>query len=404
MSVLLIKAILHASSSAMWEYLQGTIFTLKQRNFVQDTGTYGRYHKRRNRVSEKVEVRMILLTSDTETKPTPEMRRAIAAAAVGDEQKGEDPTVNALLERVADLLGKEAALFFPGGTMCNFVAVKVHTQPADAILADHMAHLIRAESAGAAFSSGVLIEPISSERGIFTPTALETAFQKLATTPSPYAPRARLLCVEQTHNFGGGTVWSLEELQAVCTVARARKVAIHMDGARLMNAVIATQTSAQTFAACVDSVWIDFTKGLGAPVGAVLAGTQAFIQEARRYKHIFGGALRQAGIVAAGCLYALDHHIERLHEDHLHAQRLANGLSTIAGVSVRTSTPESNMVFFTIAGTGLEISVFLSRLQERGVKMGAVQGEIRAVTHLDVSQQDIDTALDAIAAIVHNNL
>ena len=343
---------------------------------------------------------MILLTSDTETKPTPEMRRAIAAADVGDEQKGEDPTVNKLLERVADLLGKEAALFFPGGTMCNFVAVKVHTQPADAILADHMAHLIRAESAGAAFSSGVLIEPISSERGIFTPAALKTSLQKLATTPSPYAPRARLLCVEQTHNFGGGAVWTLEELQAVCAVARARNIAIHMDGARLMNAVIATQIPAHAFAACVDSVWIDFTKGLGAPVGAVLAGTQAFIQEARRYKHIFGGALRQAGIVAAGCLYALEHHIERLHDDHVHAQRLANGLRLIAGISVRTPTPESNMVFFNIAGTGLEIPVFLSLLQERGVKMGAVRGEIRAVTHLDVSQHDIDTALDAIAAIV----
>lgn len=149
---------------------------------------------------------MILLTSDTETKPTPEMRHTIAVAEVGDEQKGEDPTVNTLLERVADLLGKEAALFFPGGTMCNSVAIKVHTQPADAILVDHMAHIIRAESAGAAFSSGVLIEPIPSERGIFTAAVLEMSLQKLATTSSPYAPRVRLLCVEQTHNFGGGAV------------------------------------------------------------------------------------------------------------------------------------------------------------------------------------------------------
>ena len=343
---------------------------------------------------------MILLTSDTETKPTLAMRQAMAVAEVGDEQKGEDPTVNALLERVADLLGKEAALFFPGGTMCNLVAVKVHTRPGDAVLADHMAHIIRAESAGPAFSSGVLIEAIPSERGVFTPQALEAALDKLATTPAPYGPPARLMCVEQTHNFGGGAVWSLAELRVVCERARAHGLASHMDGARLMNAVVATSVAAKDFAACVDSVWIDFTKGLGAPLGAVLAGSKGFIAEARRYKHIFGGAMRQAGIVAAGCLYALDHHVARLQDDHAHAQRLADGLRTLPGIRVRTPHPETNMVFFEVAVPEWSTPTFLAQLQAHGVKMGSAAGAIRAVTHLDVSQDDIEYTLETISTML----
>lgn len=339
------------------------------------------------------------LSSDTETKPTPAMRQAIASAEVGDEQKGTDPTVNELLDRVADLLGKEAALFFPGGTMCNFVAIKVHTRPADAIFADHMAHIIRAESAGAAFSSGVLIEPIPSERGIFTPQALDEAMRRVNTAPSPYSPIPRLLCVEQTHNFGGGSVWSLGELQAVCDLASQRGLATHMDGARLLNAAVAAKTPARDFADCVDSVWIDFTKGLGAPVGAVLAGTKAFIQEARRHKHIFGGALRQAGIVAAGCLYALDHHVDRLQEDHDNAKHLAKGLGQIKGIRVRTPSPESNMVFFDVSGLGMSNATFLELMADQGVLMGAIGDTIRAVTHLDVSGSGIKRAIEAATQI-----
>jgi threonine aldolase len=342
---------------------------------------------------------MISLTSDTETKPTAQMRQAIAAAEVGDEQKGEDPTINRLLARVADLLGTESALFFPGGTMCNLVAIKVHTRPADAIFADWMAHIVRAESGGAAFSSGVLIEPIPSERGVFTPQALEQSLTNVLTAPAPYSPVPRLLCVEQTHNFGGGSVWTLAELRAVGAVARAHGLKIHMDGARLMNAVIASGTAASDFTALVDSVWLDFTKGLGAPVGAVLAGSREFIQEARRHKHIFGGALRQAGIVAAGCLYALDHHIGRLQEDHDNARRLARALSEIDGLKVRSLEPETNMVFFDVAGLGLDQPTFLQELRARHVQMGAVGNFIRAVTHLDVSAQDIETAINAVVDI-----
>ena len=346
---------------------------------------------------------MILLTSDTETKPTPAMRQAMAAAEVGDEQKGEDPTVNALLERVADLLGKEAALFLPGGTMCNLIAVKVHTRPGDAILAEHMAHIIRAESAGPAFSSGVLIEGIVSERGIFSPQALSEAIARLTTIPSPYGPPVRLVCVEQTHNFGGGAVWQIDELRSVYQRAKEHGLAIHMDGARLMNAVVATQVPAKDFAACADSVWIDFTKGLGAPLGAVLAGSRAFIAEARRYKHIFGGALRQAGIVAAGCLYALDHHIERLKEDHDHARLLADGLNATSGINVHTPRPETNMVFFDVASTKFTTTEFLAALYREGVKMGSTGNSIRAVTHLDISPEDIRLAVNAVSKIIQHH-
>ncbi|OCQ97313.1 threonine aldolase [Nostoc sp. MBR 210] len=346
---------------------------------------------------------MILLTSDTETKPTQGMRQAIANAEVGDEQKGEDPTVNLLLERVADLLGKEAALFFACGTICNFVAIKTHTRPADVVLVEQMAHIIRAESGGAAMTSGVLMEAVTSEKGIFTVDAVAQALARIATAPYLYSANPRLLCVEQTHNFGGGSVWRLDELRAVCEFSQQKGLATHMDGARLLNAVIASQTPAKDFAACVDSVWIDFTKGLGAPIGAVLAGTKEFIAQARRYKHIFGGAMRQAGIVAAGCLYALDHHIERLQEDHDNATHLAQELSNITGITVKNSQPETNIVFFDVSGLGIDKAQFLALLQEHGVKMGAVGNSIRAVTHLDVSRADIDVAINAIYDIAKSS-
>lgn len=343
--------------------------------------------------------RLIPLISDTESKPTAAMRVAIANAEVGDEQRGEDPTVNRLQARVAELLGKEAALWFPGGTMCNFVAIKVHTRPADAIVADAMAHIIRAESAGVAFSSGVLVEPIATPHGIFTTDELRAAVARVRTVGVPYGPPPKLVCVEQTHNFAGGTVWPRDTLAAVSAAARAEGMAVHMDGARLLNACVATGVAAADYAALVDSVWIDFTKGLGAPIGAVLAGSKAFIAEARRYKHVFAGAMRQAGIAAAGCLYALDHHVERLADDHAHARRLADGLADIPGIEVLTPAPETNMVYFDPAPLGMSHADFLDRLAALGVRMGAVRGAIRAVTHLDVGAADIDAAIGAVRAI-----
>ena len=342
---------------------------------------------------------VIPLFSDTETRPTPGMRAAMASAAVGDEQKGEDPTVARLQDRVAGLLGKEAALWLPTGTMCNLVAVKTHTRPGDALVADWMSHVVRAESGGAALASGVMVEAIRTERGVFTASDLEAALDRVAAVPEPYGQPAGLVCVEQTHNFGGGAVWPLDALEAVAAAARARGVPVHVDGARLLNACAALGASPDAVAARADSVWIDFTKGLGAPIGAVLAGTAAFIAGARRYKQLFGGAMRQAGIAAAGCLYALDHHVGRLAEDHEHARRLARGLAGIAGIEVRTPAPDTNMVFFDAAGLGLSNREFLDALAARGVRMSGAGGALRAVTHLDVSRADVDRAVAAVREV-----
>ena len=339
---------------------------------------------------------VVSLFSDTETRPTAGMRAAMMRAQVGDEQKDEDPTVTRLQERVRGLLGKEAALWLPTGTMCNLVAVKVHTRPGDALIAEWMAHVIRAESGGAALCAGVLFEPIRTAHGVFTPAELAAAIDRAATVPVPYGQPVGLVCVEQTHNFGGGAVWPADALRAVAACARERGVPVHMDGARLLNACAASGVSAAAFAAAVDSLWIDFTKGLGAPIGAVLAGTKRFIAKARRYKQMFGGAMRQAGIAAAGCLYALDHHVDRLAEDHEHARLLARGLAAIDGVRVRTPEPETNMVFFDVEGLGLSNEQFLSRLDRQGVRMGAAAGAIRAVTHLDVSRAGIEAAIAAV--------
>lgn len=345
----------------------------------------------------------IPLSSDTETRPTPAMREAIAAAEVGDEQRNEDPSILALQDRVAELTGKEAALFMPTGTMCNVVGVKAHTQPGDVVLADSMCHIIRAESGGAGLVSGVLVEPIVTERGIFTPDQLEEALGRVRATPPPHSPPPRLVCVEQTHNFGGGSVWSLEELMAIHDRARKHGLAIHMDGARLMNAVVASGTSAKAFGACVDSLWLDFTKGLGAPIGAVLAGSREFIDRARRYKHLFGGAFRQAGVAAAGCLYSLDHHVKRLADDHENARLLAEGLAEIDGIVMRTPAPESNILFFDVDGLGMDNRAFYAKCLEKGVRFSAVQRSVRAVTHLDVSRADIEKAIEAVRRVADDS-
>ena len=336
---------------------------------------------------------MIDLSSDTATKPTPEMRRAIAGAEVGDEQRGEDPTVNRLLAMVAELLGKEAALFLPSGTMCNLISVKVHTRPGDAVLLDRRSHTLRLESGGASFVSGVQPKLLDGEGGRFTPEQVGAAI----TRGDVYEAPTTLLIAEQTHNLGGGTVWPVEQLGTVCAVAQERGLATHLDGARLLNAAVATGQPARRHASPFDSVWIDFTKGLGAPMGAVLAGSESFVEEARRHKHIFGGALRQAGIVAAGCVYALEHHVERLAEDHENARLLHEGLAEIPGLDL-DGAPETNMVFFGTEGTGVPAEAFLARLRDHGVRMGTLGTKVRAVTHLGVSPEDVRTAVEAARA------
>jgi threonine aldolase len=331
------------------------------------------------------------LYSDTVTRPTADMRRFMCDAEVGDEQKLEDPTVNQLCEMVAELLGKEAAVFLPSGTMCNEIALRVHARPGEEVIAHHTAHPIHFESGGPGALAGVNMRPIDGPRGQFDADAVEAAVRP----PFRHFPRSRLLWVEQTSNLGGGSVWPRARIEAVTAQARRHGLATHLDGARLMNAVVASGVSARDYAAPFDSAWIDFTKGLGAPVGAALAGSRAFVEEAWRFKQQMGGAMRQAGIVAAGGVYALRHHVKRLADDHANARRLAEGLAALPGVSLDPATVETNIVFFELVGA-LTAPVAVERLLAHGVRMGALGPRtVRAVTHLDVDAAGIERALAA---------
>ncbi len=331
------------------------------------------------------------LSSDTVTKPSVAMRRFMCDAEVGDEQKGEDPTVNQLQETVAELLGKEAAVFLPSGTMCNEIAMRVHCRPGDEMLAHRTAHPIHFETGGPAALAGINVRPLDGLRGQFDAAAVHEAVRP----DSRYFPRSRLLWVEQTSNLGGGSVWPLDRIESAVQAGRQHGLAAHMDGARLMNAVVKSGVSARTYAQPFDSAWIDFSKGLGAPVGAALAGSRAFIAEAWRLKQQMGGAMRQAGIIAAGGLYALRHLVERLAEDHAHARRLAEGLAELPGIKLDPAEVETNIVFFDVTGA-LDAPTAVERLLSRGVRMGALGPRtVRAVTHLDVSTAGIDRTLVA---------
>jgi threonine aldolase len=334
---------------------------------------------------------MINLFSDTQTKPSLAMRRAMADAEVGDEQRRQDPTVIQLEEMTASLLGKESGLFLPSGTMCNMIAIKAQTQPGDAILADRMSHILRAELGGAAFHSGVTIDQLDGERGIFTADQMEEGLKRV----SYYSPPVTLVCVENTHNYGGGTVWPIDQLRAVCESAHRVNRKTHMDGARLFNASVASGTSAKDFANCVDSVWIDLSKGLGCPVGAVLAGTKSFIEKCRRLKHVFGGAMRQAGIIAAAGVYALEHNIERLADDHANAILLARGLSQIPGIKLDPpGDPQTNIIYFDTRGAGMTNTDFIKAMEQQDISLSGIGQLVRAVTHLDVSRQDCERAVE----------
>ena len=335
------------------------------------------------------------LSSDTVTKPTLEMRRFMCEAEVGDEQKGEDPTVNLLQELVAELLGKEAALFLPSGTMCNEIAMRVHCRPGEEMLAHRTAHPIHFEAGGPAALAGVNVGALDGPRGQFDAAAAEAAIHP----ESRYMPRTRLLWVEQTSNLGGGSVWTMDRIRAVTDVARRHGLRAHMDGARLMNAVVASGVSARDQAAPFDSAWIDFTKGLGAPVGAAIAGSRDFIAEAWRLKQQMGGAMRQAGIIAAAGVFALRHHVKRLAEDHANARRLAEGLAGLPGVAIDPATVETNIVILELTGS-LTAAAAVERLMARGVRMGALGPRtVRAVTHLDVSAEQVERALTAARAV-----
>jgi threonine aldolase len=322
------------------------------------------------------------------------MRQAIANAEVGDEQKREDPSVNRLQEMVAELTGQEAALFLPTGTMCNLTAHAIHCRPGDEIIIEASCHPAHFEGGGPAVHSRAMLRLLETENGVFTPLQLEQAIRP----DDPHFPRTRLVCVENTHNLKGGRIWPLEAVEAVADCARRHGLLLHLDGARLLNAVVATGTPAADYCRLFDSCWIDLSKGLGCPVGAVLAGSADFIGQAWRYKHLFGGAMRQAGIIAAAGVYALENHVVRLIEDHAEAMRLAQGLARIDGIQVDLAAVETNIVVFDIGGTGVPRAELLQRLAADGVRFSPLIGptRLRAVTHLDIPEHGIDQALSVL--------
>jgi threonine aldolase len=337
----------------------------------------------------------INLYSDTQTRPSRGMKEAMMAAEMGDEQGGSDPTVWALCDRVAALLGKPAAVFMPSGTMCNQVAIATHCRPGDEILAHEDAHIQSIEAGAPGAISGVLIRGLPGERGQFTVETLEEAIRPV----SRYAPPQRLVEVEQTANKGGGACWSVAALRDVAEAAHRHDMAVHMDGARLMNAAVALGVPATELTAGCDSVWLDFTKGLGAPLGAVLAGSSEFIGEAWRWKQRLGGSMRQGGMNAAACLYALEHNIDRLAEDHANAKVLARGMAQVPGLTVET--PETNLVFFDTQGTGMTAVEFAARLRQHGVLVSVSDTyRGRACLHLDVSATQVEEAVALMRLVV----
>ena len=342
--------------------------------------------------------RFIDLYSDTKTKPSPGMRKAMAEAEVGDEQKMEDPTVNRLRERVCELLGTEDAVFLPSGTMANQIAIRVHCRPGDEVMADKTAHIINSEGGGPAANASVMIRTIDGTAGVFTGEQLKATLRDPA---SRYNPRSRLVSIENTSNGGFGTVWPLETMQGVAKVARAAGVSLHMDGARLANACVKSGTRASDYAACVDSLWLDYTKGLGAPVGATLAGSKDFILESWRHKQMMGGSMRQSGVIAAAALYALEHNWDRLAEDHDNARHMSEGLANIKGIAIDVPRMQTNLVFFEVTKPGWTAARLVEACKERGVGLGAnTASRLRAVTHLDVGRKDIDVALKTISDVL----
>ena len=340
---------------------------------------------------------MIDLYSDTMTKPTPAMRKCMAEAEVGDEQMAEDPTVNRLQDMVAELLGKEAAVYLPSGTMCNEISFAVWARTGDEMILHCDSHPRHFEGGGPAYLARLMLYPVDGPRGMFTAEQVEDAIRP----DNPLFPRSRIVEIENTHNMGGGSIWPLAQLQAVCATAHRYGLITHMDGARLLNAVAATGIPASTYAEPFHSVWIDLTKGLGCPVGAVLAGSREFIKDARRLKQLFGGAMRQAGIIAAAGVYALEHHVARLAEDHEQAKLLAQALAELPSVSLNPADVETNIVIFDVGAAGRPANKITEQLEKEGVRVSIIgRTKLRAVTHLDISRQDIERAIEVVRRVL----
>jgi len=326
------------------------------------------------------------LRSDTVTKPSRPMREAMSQADVGDDVFGEDPTVNLLQRKVAALLGKEAALFVPSGTMGNQTCIKVHTQPGDEVIAEKASHVFNYETGAMAFLSSVQVNTITGERGMFTANDVKRLIR-----PRVYhMPKTSLVCIENTHNRAGGTIFHIDLIKEIAELARNEGIQMHLDGARLWNACAVTGISPAQYASYFDSVSVCFSKGLGAPVGSAIAGSAEFINQARRYRKIFGGGMRQAGILAAAVLYALEHNVNRLKDDHEKAARLARELSTVRGFDIDLESVQTNIVIINVEQSGRTPDDLLSMFREDGVLLtpGNYMG-IRAVTHMDVTMESV---------------
>lgn len=336
------------------------------------------------------------LRSDTVTRPTPAMRRAMADAEVGDDVFGEDPTINLLQERVADVLGKEAALFVASGTMANQLSVRTHTQPGDEVLIHEGGHVLNYEGGAAAALAGVQLRALRGIHGVLAPDDV-----RRAVWPSQdHFARSRLVVLENTHNRAGGTIWPLEAVTAVATAAHEAGLAVHLDGARLWNAHVATGVPLADYARSVDSVSVCFSKGLGAPVGSMMAGTRDFISEARSHRKKYGGGMRQVGILGAACLYALDHHILRLADDHATATLLAERLREVDGLEIPHPV-QSNIVIVEVSGLGATAAEAVPALAAAGVlAVVADATRVRFVTHMDVSEEQVAHAADAAVLVL----
>jgi threonine aldolase len=349
-------------------------------------------------VTERLNDSVLDLRSDTATRPTAEMRAAMADAEVGDEQLREDPTVNELQRRVAELLGQEAALFLPTATMANQIAFRVLTRPGGELIAEERTHALVYEAGGPAVHSGLVMRGLPGFRGRLSAEQLRAVVAQ-ADDLQP----ASIVVLENTHRSAGGCVWPLEELAQAASTAHDLGLNVHLDGARLLNAAVASGVPAADYGRLADTVTLCFSKGLGCPLGAVLAGSAETVEQAWQGKFLFGGAMRQAGIVAAAALYALDHHVERLAEDHARANRLAAGLAD-AGLQLDPPEVETNFVGIDLAPLGLTVAEAKSRIAEQGVLVSELRpGVLRAATYLGVTDEDVDRAIDAIPRALYRS-
>jgi len=346
-------------------------------------------------------MKAIDLRSDTVTKPTPEMRAAMAAAEVGDDVFGEDPTVNQLQARVAALLGKEAALYISSGTQSNQLAIRSHTQPGQEIYCEENGHIFNYEAGAPAALSGVQVRTLPGVRGVITAAQIEAALRPA----DHHNPPSRLVVLENTHNRAGGAIFPYEEMEKIHALTRERGLALHLDGARLWNAHVATGIPLLEYGRLFDSISVCLSKGLGAPVGSVLVGSAEFIDRAHRFRKMWGGGMRQAGIIAAAGLYALDHHIDRLKVDHLHASALAHSFLEFPEIEVDLAATQTNIVIVELRKTGLKAHDLVVKLKEKGVLcLATAPTRVRLVTHLDIHDEDTKSACRIIEEILQHSL